>query len=133
MNTLMLRAQKDPHFDVHVLVTVMHMLSPLCSTTEEVRTAGLTGIYRFVNPDAHVVNPLAVRDLAEVDLYYGCDFSAHAFLLVHPVTTEDRASRREVRVVVDEMLASGKNFVVRSPNNDPGAEIILEEYERLRN
>lgn len=49
LKSLMLRLQGDSHFDVHVFVTGMHMLAKYGSTWEEVRKAGLTNIYRFIN------------------------------------------------------------------------------------
>ncbi|NBO09243.1 MAG: UDP-N-acetylglucosamine 2-epimerase (hydrolyzing), partial [Actinobacteria bacterium] len=49
LKSLMLRLQADEHFEVHVFVTGMHMLSKYGSTWEEVRKAGLTNLYRFIN------------------------------------------------------------------------------------
>lgn len=49
LKSVMLRLQADKHFDVHVFVTGMHMLSKYGSTWDEVRKAGLLNIYRFVN------------------------------------------------------------------------------------
>lgn len=49
MKTLMLRLQADERFQVHVFVTGMHMLSRFGSTWDEVRKAGLSNIYRFIN------------------------------------------------------------------------------------
>jgi UDP-N-acetylglucosamine 2-epimerase (hydrolysing) len=49
LKSLMLRLQADEHFEVHVFVTGMHMLSKYGSTWEEVRKAGLMNLYRFIN------------------------------------------------------------------------------------
>ena len=49
LKSLMLHLQADEHFEVHVFVTGMHMLSKYGSTWEEVRKAGLTNLYRFIN------------------------------------------------------------------------------------
>jgi UDP-N-acetylglucosamine 2-epimerase (hydrolysing) len=68
-----------------------------------------------------------------VQRYYGCNFPSYSILLFHPVTTEIKDLRQQVAVLVDEVLASGRNFVVIYPNNDLGNGTILEEYERLRN
>jgi UDP-N-acetylglucosamine 2-epimerase (hydrolysing) len=90
-------------------------------------------IHIIGSPDVDVMNSKSLPDLAEVKRYYNIQFSPYAILLFHPVTTEFRDMRRQVSVLVDEVLASGQNFVVLYPNNDHGTEIILEEYERLRN
>lgn len=49
MKTLMLKMSADPHFQVHVFVTGMHMLSKFGSTWDEVRKSGLPNLYRFIN------------------------------------------------------------------------------------
>jgi UDP-N-acetylglucosamine 2-epimerase (hydrolysing) len=49
MKTLMMKLQADEHFEVHVFVTGMHMLSKFGSTWDEVRKSGLPNIYRFIN------------------------------------------------------------------------------------
>ncbi len=35
--------------------------------------------------------------------------------------------------MVDAVIESGQNYVVIYPNNDPGSEIIFNEYKRLNN
>jgi UDP-N-acetylglucosamine 2-epimerase (hydrolysing) len=239
MKTLMLKMAADDHFQVHLFVTGMHMLSRFGSTWDEVRKAGLPNIYRFINqnesdsmdqvlaktvaglsdyvkemtpdmlvvhgdrvealagaivgsfnnirvahieggevsgtidelirhavsklshihfvsnemamsrlvqlgeaensihiigsPDVDVMNSKDLPDLPEVKRYYNFNFDRYGILLFHPVTTEIKDIRRQVTLLVDEVLASGQNFVVLYPNNDHGTEIILEEYDRLRN
>jgi UDP-N-acetylglucosamine 2-epimerase (hydrolysing) len=49
LKSLMLRLEADGHFEVHVFVTGMHMLSKYGSTWDEVRKAGLLNLYRFIN------------------------------------------------------------------------------------
>ena len=53
LKSLMLRLQADEHFDVHVFITGMHMLSKYGSTWDEVRKAGLLNLYRFINQNAN--------------------------------------------------------------------------------
>lgn len=84
------------------------------------------------SPDVDVMNSRDLPDLHEVRRYYGIDFPEYAILLFHPVTTDIKDLRRQVRELVDEVLASGKDFVVLYPNNDLGTNSILEEYERFR-
>lgn len=238
LKPLMLRLQADEHFEVHVFITGMHMLSKYGSTWDEVRKAGLTNLYRFINqnendsmdrilaktvaglsdyvqemtpdmlvvhgdrvealagaivgafnniriahieggevsgtidevirhsisklshihfvandqarrrliqlgerdesihvigsPDVDVMNSASLPSLDEVKRYYGIGFDQYAILMFHPVTTELRHIRHQVSTLVDTILESGQNFVVLYPNNDHGTDIILEEYERLR-
>ena len=41
--------------------------------------------------------------------------------------------KSKVTNIVDGVLKSGKNYIVIYPNNDIGSDIILNEYERLKN
>ena len=238
LKSLMLRLQADEHFEVHVFITGMHMLSKYGSTWDEVRKAGLSNLYRFINqnendsmdqilaktvaglsdyvkemtpdmiivhgdrvealagaivgafnnirvahieggevsgtidevirhsiskmshlhfvaneqarkrlvqlgergetlhvigsPDVDVMNSADLPSLEEVQRYYDFNFDEYAILLFHPVTTELKHIRQQVAILVDSVLESGQNFVVLYPNNDHGTNIILEEYERLR-
>lgn len=49
LKTLMLKLQDDDRFHVQIFVTGMHMLSKFGSTWDEVRKAGLSNIYKFIN------------------------------------------------------------------------------------
>jgi len=69
--------------------------------------------------------------LAEARRHYEIDFDRYCLFLYHPVTTEIERLRRNARVVCDALIASGRNFVVIYPNNDPGADAILEETRPL--
>ena len=53
--------------------------------------------------------------------------------IFHPVTTEIQTLEHQIREVVDAIVESKKNYVVIYPNNDSGSDIILNEYEQLRN
>jgi UDP-N-acetylglucosamine 2-epimerase (hydrolysing) len=71
--------------------------------------------------------------LAEVRRRYEIGFDRFGVMLFHPVTSELGDLGRQIRIVVDELLRSGQNYVVIYPNNDHGSDIVLAEYERLRN
>ncbi len=90
-------------------------------------------IHIIGSPDVDVMNSKDLPDLAEVKRYYNIRFSEYGILMFHPVTTEIKDIRRQVSELVDVVLSSDQNFVVLYPNNDHGSEIILEEYDRLRN
>lgn len=90
-------------------------------------------IHVIGSPDIDVMNSSSLPDIGEVKRYYGFDFQDYAILLFHPVTTELDDLRRHVRTLVDQVLASGLDYIVIYPNNDHGTEIIFEEYARLQN
>jgi UDP-N-acetylglucosamine 2-epimerase (hydrolysing) len=83
------------------------------------------------SPDVDAMNSAALPTLDEVRHYYEFDFEDYAILIFHPVTTEQSELPAQARVLVDEVLGSGKNYVVIYPNNDPGTDAILDEYQRF--
>ena len=84
-------------------------------------------------PDIDVMNSPSLPDLARVRNHYGIEFARYGILMFHPVTSELTDLERQARVVVDEVLESGLQYVVIYPNNDHGSDVILDEYARLRN
>jgi UDP-N-acetylglucosamine 2-epimerase (hydrolysing) len=90
-------------------------------------------IHIIGSPDIDVMNSPNLPKLSEVKRYYNFDYPDYGILLFHPVTTELNDLRRHVRILVDQVLESGKNYIVIYPNNDHGTNIIVEEYNRFSN
>lgn len=88
-------------------------------------------IHVIGSPDIDVMESSSLPDLDEVKQYYGIHFPEYAILLFHPVTSEFDDLHQQVNVIVDEVIESGLNYVVIYPNNDPGTDIILNEYRRF--
>jgi UDP-N-acetylglucosamine 2-epimerase (hydrolysing) len=91
-----------------------------------------SSIYTIGSPDIDVMDSQDLPDLFRVKEYYDITFDDYAVALYHPVTTESSQLLHDVKVLVDYMISSNKNFVVIHPNNDPGSNIIVQEFERLR-
>lgn len=89
-------------------------------------------IYVIGSPDIDIVNSPSLPAMSEVRQRYEMAFDRYGILLFHPVTSELSDMRRQVAVLVDELVKSGRKYVVIFPNNDHGTDIILEEYERLK-
>jgi UDP-N-acetylglucosamine 2-epimerase (hydrolysing) len=89
-------------------------------------------IFIIGSPDTDIMFSTNLPDLEEVKRHYEVPFDTYGIVLYHPVTTEHAQVRSNARELVNALLASGLNFVVIHPNNDKGAETILEELERLR-
>jgi UDP-N-acetylglucosamine 2-epimerase (hydrolysing) len=83
------------------------------------------------SPDIDVMLGSDLPELSEVREHYDIPFEDYGILLYHPVTTEVEHVERRARHVVDAVLASGRSFVVISPNNDLGSDQIMSEYRRL--
>lgn len=89
-------------------------------------------IHVIGSPDIDIMNSESLPSLEKVKERYGITFPDYSILMFHPVTTEVHDLHRQIRILVDQVLVSGKNYVVIYPNNDLGTEIILDEYERLK-
>jgi len=88
-------------------------------------------IHVIGSPDIDVMNSDTLPTIDEVRQRYSFDFDEYSILMFHPVTSELDDLRRHIGVVVDQVIASGLNYIVIYPNNDHGTDIILEEYSRL--
>lgn len=88
-------------------------------------------IHVIGSPDIDVMNSDTLPTIDEVRHRYSFDFDEYSILMFHPVTSELGDLRRHIGVVIDQVIASGLNYIVIYPNNDHGTDIILEEYSRL--
>ena len=89
-------------------------------------------IFVIGSPDIDVMRSDRLPSLEEVKKRYQIPFSEYNILTYHPVTTEVHKLVRHTEAVVSAVKDSGMNFVVIYPNNDRGAEIILEALDGLR-
>ena len=89
-------------------------------------------IFIIGSPDTDIMFSPNLPSLEEVKRRYEIPFETYGIVLYHPVTTEHAQVRRNARELAEGLMASGRNFVVIHPNNDHGAETILEEMHRLR-
>jgi UDP-N-acetylglucosamine 2-epimerase (hydrolysing) len=89
-------------------------------------------IFVIGSPDIDVMLSDRLPDIAEAKHRYEINFSEYAIAIYHPVTTELCALPSNVTNVSAALEEAGLNFIVIYPNNDPGAEIILEAIARFR-
>ncbi len=90
-------------------------------------------IFVIGSPDIDVMLSNDLPSMADLSSRYGINYDKYGILMYHPVTTEYSEVGKNIKQVVDAILASEDNYVVVYPNNDLGSEIILNEYERLKN
>lgn len=88
-------------------------------------------IYVIGSPDIDVMLSSNLPDISYVKKHYNISYDKYAILMYHPVTTEYSKLGENIKVVVDAIVESNKNFIVVYPNNDLGFEIILNEYQRF--
>ncbi|UZP66883.1 UDP-N-acetylglucosamine 2-epimerase [Desulfovibrio mangrovi] len=90
-------------------------------------------IYSIGSPDVDLMLSADLPAKEQALAHYNIPFEEYAITLLHPVTTDGDQTKRIARHVVDAMLQSKDNYIVIYPNNDHGSDIILDEYERLKN
>ncbi len=102
---------------------------------ERLRQLGESSSQVFVigSPDIDIMLSDNLPLLALVKEYYQINFVRYALVLLHSVTTDLPDQLQRVQQFVTALLESNLNFVVIYPNNDPGSEMILEQYHRLEN
>ncbi|MEH0074929.1 UDP-N-acetylglucosamine 2-epimerase [Pannonibacter sp. Pt2] len=69
--------------------------------------------------------------LDEVCKHYAIPFKEYGIAVFHPVTSERDTIGEQAQSLFATLSASGRNFIVISPNNDPGSEDIFAEIEKL--
>ncbi len=90
-------------------------------------------IFVIGSPDIDLMVSKDLPSLEEVKKYYEIPFDKYAILIYHPVTTNLHNLFHEMQQIVKAVIKSQKNYVVIYPNNDPGSDIIIEEYQQLKN
>ncbi|WP_419771179.1 MAG: UDP-N-acetylglucosamine 2-epimerase [Candidatus Marinarcus sp.] len=90
-------------------------------------------IFTIGSPDLDIMNSKELPTLEFVKNYYQINFEKYALLMFHPVTTELKQMKKQVKVFVDAIIKSNQNYIVIYPNNDMGSNLILQEYERFEN
>ncbi|PZO10684.1 MAG: UDP-N-acetylglucosamine 2-epimerase (hydrolyzing) [Burkholderiales bacterium] len=88
-------------------------------------------VYNIGSPelDTHA-RPSGVT-LAQVKERYAIPFDDYGIAIFHPVTSEADTIGAQAQSLFARLEASGRNFVVIAPNNDPGTEDIFAVLERL--
>ncbi|ECR3050503.1 UDP-N-acetylglucosamine 2-epimerase (hydrolyzing) [Campylobacter coli] len=88
-------------------------------------------IFIIGSPDLELLNNNI--SLNEVKKYYDINFKNYAIAMFHPVTTEIDSLYEQSEEFVNALIKSEKNYIVIYPNNDLGFELILQNYEKLKN
>ena len=69
--------------------------------------------------------------IEDVRQHYEIPFTDYGIAAFHPVTSERQTIGDQARSLFAALSQSGRNFVVISPNNDPGSEEIFAEIGKL--
>lgn len=88
-------------------------------------------IFVIGSPDIDIMMSDKLPSLEEAKTRYDINFDEFGILMYHPVTTEYDIVGKNIKHVVDAVIASNRNYIVVLPNNDLGSEIIINEYKRF--
>lgn len=88
-------------------------------------------VYNIGSPELDFHSNGSGVTLNKVRDRYEIPFSEYGIVTFHPVTSETDTIGAQARSLFTVLSESGKNFVVISPNNDPGSEEIFAQIARL--
>ena len=91
---------------------------------------GESAIYTIGSPDIDVMLG-ELPSLDEVKKHYGIPYDNYSIFLFHPVTSELEHLKSDIWEAVTAAWDCGRNWVVIYPNNDTGADIIIDVLGRL--
>lgn len=112
----------------------LHMVSNLDAKRRLLQMGELdSSVFVIGSPDLDLMNPKQLPDIDTVKKYYEILFDTYGVVMFHPVTTEFKTVKEDIKNVVTALIRSNKNYVVIYPNNDLGTTEILEEFKRLEN
>ncbi len=89
-------------------------------------------VYIIGSPDIDIMLSSNLPTLKEAKNRYDIDFAGYGIFIYHPVTTELDQLKDNIKEVVSAIIESKENYIVIYPNNDKGSNIILEEFQRLK-
>ncbi len=90
-------------------------------------------IFVIGSPEIDVMKSKNLPTLSKVQERYDIKFDSFSIFIFHPLTTEFDNAFSQVHDTVSAIISSEKNYVIIYPNNDKGSEIIINEFERLKN
>ena len=88
-------------------------------------------VFVLGSPELDVHRARDIIPINEVLNYYDIDWDEYGIFIFHSVTSELESLKKEIQICCHSLQKIKKNFVVISPNNDPGCEIIFKTIGKL--
>ncbi len=82
------------------------------------------------SPDLDVMLSPGLPTLEEAKEHYDIHFDNYAISMFHPVTTEIEDLKEQAENYFNALDQSGFNYILIYPNNDKGADIILQQITK---
>ena len=90
-----------------------------------------SSIFVIGSPETDITSSGKLPSLKTVKSYY-INYKQYAILIFHPVTTEYSKISDQVNNLIRAISKSDYNYVIISPNNDLGSEIILKKFSQIK-
>jgi UDP-N-acetylglucosamine 2-epimerase (hydrolysing) len=90
-------------------------------------------VFAIGSPDIDIMLSNDLPPISKVKRKYGIPFREYGIFIYHPVTTELDRLEANIQQAYAALLDVDMNFVVIYPNNDIGADTIIENFSRLEN
>tara|TARA_A100001011_G_C14284799_1_gene833153 strand:- start:896 stop:2041 length:1146 start_codon:yes stop_codon:yes gene_type:complete len=89
-------------------------------------------IFNIGSPDIDSILNKKLPDIKKVKRNYSIKFKHYSILVWHPVTSKINSLREDTNKLIKFIDKLNQNFVIIYPNNDPGSEIILDCYKKIK-
>ncbi len=89
-------------------------------------------IFSIGSPDVDLILKKNLPDISEVKRRYNIIFENYAIFIFHPVTTELKKIKYQIKSFLKLILKSKFNYIILLPNNDLGSKIILDKIFLLK-
>ena len=85
------------------------------------------------SPDVDLILSKNLPSIKKVKEKYEINFNLFSTAIFHPVTTELKNLKTQIKNYIKSLVISNKNYILIYPNNDLGSKIILKEYRKIQN
>jgi UDP-N-acetylglucosamine 2-epimerase (hydrolysing) len=89
-------------------------------------------IHSIGSPDIEIMKSGKIPSMLIVNKHYEIPFKNYSVFIFHPVTSELKLLKNQIKNIVDALIESNRNYIVIYPNNDKGSEIIINEFQRIK-
>lgn len=92
-----------------------------------------SSVFVIGSPEVDIMLSNTLPNIFKVKKRYGIHFNNFDIFCYHSVTTDVSNLKKNIHEVVSALIQSKRKMVVIFPNNDFGTEIILNEFNRIKN
>jgi UDP-N-acetylglucosamine 2-epimerase (hydrolysing) len=88
-------------------------------------------IFTIGSPDIDIMLSKNLPSISTVKKHYNIKFENYGIGILHSVTTDIINFKNNIKIFVNSLKKSQKQFVLIYPNNDLGSNYIFNEYKKL--